>query len=67
VFNLPHYSDGDMTNWKAAFPDLARLQRARGDGVRMVSGRNASYRRRFKRVNLKRAAARGASHRVDQR
>jgi len=21
VFNLPHYSDGDMTNWKAAFPD----------------------------------------------
>jgi len=19
VFNLPHYSDGDMTNWKAAF------------------------------------------------
>ena len=52
MFNLPHYSDGDMTNWKAAFPDLARLQRARGDGVRMVSGRNASYRRRFKRVNL---------------
>jgi len=36
----------------ATSPEYPRTVHYRGDGVFMVSGRNASYRRRFKAVNL---------------